>query len=74
MCVTALFQQNSKIYSFHTWAAPAKTRSRITNAGWSFERTGISIVATDETNITMARNFFGPSKLTATDDATCVNA
>ncbi len=61
-------------HAVHTWAAPAKTRNRITKDGWSFEKIGKSIVAADETNISRARKRFGPSKLTATDDAICVNA
>ncbi len=44
----------------HTWAAPANTRNRITKDGWSFEKTGKNIVATDETNISIARKRFGP--------------
>ncbi len=60
--------------SFHTWAAPAKTRSRMTKDGWNAAKTGTSIVATDETNISKARKRLGPIKLTTTDDAICVNA
>jgi hypothetical protein len=38
------------------------------------ETIGNNIVATDETNISKARKRFGPRKLTATDEATWVNA
>ncbi len=58
----------------HTWAAPARTRNRITNDGCSLEKIGKNIVASDETNISKARKRFGPRKLTATDEAICVNA
>jgi len=46
----------------------------MTNDGWSLEKIGISKVAIDDTNMTIARKRFGPKILTATDDATCVNA
>jgi hypothetical protein len=38
------------------------------------EKIGKNIVASDETNISKARKRFGPRKLTATDEAICVNA
>ena len=57
-----------------TWAAPARIRNIITKAEWNFEKTGIKIVANDDTKIRIARNRFGPRILTATDDTTCVIA
>jgi len=38
------------------------------------EKTGNSIVATDEINISKARKRFGPRELTANDEAICVDA
>jgi len=58
----------------HTWAAPARTRNRITKNGWNLEKNGNNIVAIDEVNITKAKKRFGPRKLTATDEAICVKA